>query len=166
MKPAPTKPGRLGPVGGLLHPVPILGILLLLLNDHVLKEAFPGLVTGKLSDFAGLAFFPLLLQAGWEYVASKLGRYTGPDRRLLIGCAAATGLYFSGVQLLEPVTDSYRWALGALQWPFLSLGGLLAGRPPAGVHPVQVWPDPWDLVALPALGLAVWAGWDRDRDEP
>ena len=35
---------------------------LLGLNDHVLKGAFPGLITGKLSDFAGLVFFPLVLE--------------------------------------------------------------------------------------------------------
>ena len=35
-------------------------ILVLLINDHLLKGAAPGWVTGKLSDFAGLVFFPLL----------------------------------------------------------------------------------------------------------
>ncbi len=153
-------------MGGLLHPVPVLGILVLLLNDHVLKEAFPGLVTGKLSDFAGLAFFPLLLQAGWEWLAARAGRFEGPSRRLLVGCAVVTGLYFCGVQLLDPVTESYRWALGALQWPFLSLRALLAGRPVGGLHPVQVWPDPWDLLALPALLVSVWAGWSRPKLSP
>src|SRR5690606_8292496 len=44
---------------GLLHPAPLAAIGLLLLNDHWLKAAFPGSITGKLSDFAGLAFFPL-----------------------------------------------------------------------------------------------------------
>ncbi len=35
---------------------------LLGLNDHVLKGIFPGMITGKLSDFAGLVFFPLVLE--------------------------------------------------------------------------------------------------------
>ena len=32
------------------------------LNDHFLKFISPGFLTGKLSDFAGLVFFPLLLE--------------------------------------------------------------------------------------------------------
>jgi len=32
------------------------------LNDHFFKFISPGLITGKLSDFAGLIFFPLLLE--------------------------------------------------------------------------------------------------------
>jgi len=37
-------------------------MVLLGLNDHLLKGLFPGMVTGKLSDFAGLVFFPLVLE--------------------------------------------------------------------------------------------------------
>jgi hypothetical protein len=55
--------------GHLCHPVPLLAVLLLAVNDHLLKGSgvLPGTVTGKLSDFAGLFFFPLLLAAvGWD----------------------------------------------------------------------------------------------------
>ena len=38
----------------LLHPAFLVAVGLLALNDHVLKEAFPGLLTGKLSDLAGV----------------------------------------------------------------------------------------------------------------
>jgi hypothetical protein len=50
------------PGDGLLHPIVLLAIGILLINDHVLKSAWPGAVTGKLSDIAGLVFFPLLVQ--------------------------------------------------------------------------------------------------------
>jgi hypothetical protein len=43
------------------HPLPLATVLLLAVNDHLLKARWPGLLTGKLSDFAGLFFFPLLL---------------------------------------------------------------------------------------------------------
>jgi hypothetical protein len=33
----------------------------LALNDHVFKWAYPGWFTGKLSDFMGLIFFPVIL---------------------------------------------------------------------------------------------------------
>ncbi|GAA4934615.1 hypothetical protein GCM10023334_042930 [Nonomuraea thailandensis] len=43
------------------HPVTVAGVLVLLVNDHLLKQAHPGLVTGKLSDVAGLVVAPALL---------------------------------------------------------------------------------------------------------
>lgn len=35
-------------------PLFLVCLVLLLINDHFLKQAFPGLITGKLSDFTGL----------------------------------------------------------------------------------------------------------------
>src|SRR5690349_13071723 len=43
------------------HPGTLLALALLLLNDHVLKAAYPGWWTGKLSDAAGLVLAPPLL---------------------------------------------------------------------------------------------------------
>ncbi|HMA97224.1 MAG TPA: hypothetical protein VKP30_31280, partial [Polyangiaceae bacterium] len=45
----------------LLHPASLLAITILLLNDHVLKAHYSSWLTEKLSDCAGLVFFPLLL---------------------------------------------------------------------------------------------------------
>lgn len=45
------------------HPVFLLALLLLLLNDWLLKPAFHNDLTGKLSDFAGLFAFPFFLSA-------------------------------------------------------------------------------------------------------
>jgi hypothetical protein len=39
----------------------LLAVALTAFNDHVLKDLHPGFVTGKISDFAGLFFFPFLL---------------------------------------------------------------------------------------------------------
>ena len=43
------------------HPVTVLALAVLIVNDHVLKAAYPGWVTGKLSDAAGLVVAPALL---------------------------------------------------------------------------------------------------------
>ncbi len=43
----------------------LLGLVVLLLNDAWGKAAFPGLLTGKLSDFAGVAVVSLLLAAAF-----------------------------------------------------------------------------------------------------
>lgn len=48
---------------GLAHPLSLLAVGLLLLNDHLLKHIAPSVLTGKLSDFAGLFFFPFLAAA-------------------------------------------------------------------------------------------------------
>ncbi|MEO3874060.1 hypothetical protein ABGB18_35080 [Nonomuraea sp. B12E4] len=45
----------------LCHPVTIAGVVVLLVNDHLLKQAWPGFVTGRLSDAAGLVVAPALL---------------------------------------------------------------------------------------------------------
>ncbi|WP_157521691.1 hypothetical protein [Herbidospora cretacea] len=43
------------------HPLTVAALVVLVVNDHVLKQAWPGLVTGKLSDVAGLVLLPALL---------------------------------------------------------------------------------------------------------
>jgi hypothetical protein len=43
----------------------LAGPALLLTNDFVLKQAYPGLLTGKVSDFAGLFIFPMFWAALW-----------------------------------------------------------------------------------------------------
>jgi len=45
----------------LVHPIFILSLVLLILNDWVFKAAFHNEITGKLSDFTGLIVFPYLL---------------------------------------------------------------------------------------------------------
>lgn len=60
----------------------LVAILVTAANDHVLKAAWPGFVTGKISDFSGLFFFPFLLTA-------VLGRI-----RWIVPCAVVTGAVF------------------------------------------------------------------------
>ncbi len=117
---------------GLLHPVALIAIAVLVINDHVLKDAYPSWLTGKLSDVAGLVFFPLL-------VAALLAPLVRIDRSRLIGaCVIATAIGFSAIKLWEPATVVCEHVLGWLQ---LSPG------------PVQVVRDPTDLLALAALAF-------------
>ena len=48
-------------IGLLASPLFASTVAVLLLNDRVLKHAVPGLVTGKLSDIAGLAMVGILV---------------------------------------------------------------------------------------------------------
>src|SRR5690349_2873934 len=43
----------------------VLALVLLLVNDGLLKQAYPGILTGKLSDFAGLVVVALPLFAAF-----------------------------------------------------------------------------------------------------
>ena len=64
----------------ILHPLSILSMIVLGLNDHIWKAAYANMWTGKISDISGLIFFPLLL----EYIL--------PSRR---GSVLCTGMVFT-----------------------------------------------------------------------
>lgn len=121
----------------LCHPLPMGAVLVLALNDHLLKGAgvLPGWLTGKLSDLAGLFFFPLLL-AALARGASRLARRPAPlePTRLTAAAAGLTAAVFAAIKL-SPAMNA--WASS------------LAG-------PMRL--DPTDLAALPMAGLSVlWA---------
>jgi hypothetical protein len=117
----------------LRHPLPLAAVALLALNDHVLKGAhlLPAAVTGKLSDVAGLFFFPLLLVALVRGAHRALAGRDVADRRSLAAAAVlATGAVFALLKLHAPFNA---WVTAA--W---------------GVNVM----DPTDLWALPVLPLA------------
>jgi hypothetical protein len=131
---------------GLLHPVALAAIAVLLVNDHVLKDAYPGWATGKLSDVAGLVFFPLLLAMILPI-------------RTAIG---ATGLAFAAVKLWEPANGAGEWVMGAIRWPLDAVTTLSL---PALAR-VDIVRDPTDLLALPSLAAAWWIYSAGGRDSP
>ena len=51
------------PMRLLTTPLALFSLTLLALNDHYLKAAYPGALTGKLSDVAGVLLLPLFLKA-------------------------------------------------------------------------------------------------------
>lgn len=123
-------------LSALSHPAALASVALLLLNDHVLKRTIPSLWTGKLSDFAGLVFFPLLL-------SGLIGLLERRPRRAAVWGFALTGLTFAALKLIPAFAGEAS----------LVLGGLLGGR-------VSITPDPTDLVALVMLIPAGWL-WRR-----
>jgi hypothetical protein len=125
-----------------MHPLAIAAIATLVVNDHVLKHAFPGFVTGKLSDAAGMVFFPLLLTA-----------FTRSRRALAIACVA-TAVVFALVKTLPAANGLYRVTWGAMQWPLRALRAWLAHRPAPGIARVVLVRDPSDLLAVPFVLLA------------
>jgi hypothetical protein len=137
----------------LAQPLPLACVALLVLNDHLLKHVFPGLVTGKLSDFAGLFFFPLFLV--------DLGRWVRPrdPARLLLPCAIATAVVFAAVKTWTPAHDGYSFGLGLLQWPFRVLSALVRGVTLPTIRPTRLVMDATDLIALVSVVAAYHFAW-------
>jgi hypothetical protein len=143
---------------GLLHPAAVAGVALLLVNDHYLKHAYPSWMTGKLSDVAGMIFFPLFLQAIVE-LAPRASRKTWmPSMRLLVACTMATAVVFVAVKLWAPGARLYEHGLGWLQFPFRWV--LAGAERPTAVHLVR---DLSDLIAVPFVLVAFAIGARRVR---
>lgn len=134
----------------LLHPIALAAIALLVLNDHVLERAMPGWWTGKLSDFAGLTFFPLLLAALVDGV-----RRARDPRALVRAASIATAIVFALVKTRPLATDAFRCALGGLQWPLAAAQAMIAGHAIHAPVPVAAVTDPTDLIALPFAAIAI-----------
>ena len=133
-----------------MHPITLLAVALLVVNDWVLKARWPGVVTGKLSDLAGLAFAPIVLTAAIGlalHAAARLGARVDPSlsRRRLVASCAATALGFALVKLCPPVRELAARAIG---------------------HGAEFYPDWTDLLCLPAVLVAAWIGYDELRRIP
>lgn len=113
----------------LLHPVFLLSLGTLLLNDHYLKYAHPSWLTGKLSDFSGLlvlSFVAVWFLEQWFY-----------SRKSLVLIHVACGAAFALWKLL-PVEVWLSELLSLTSLPGMSKT-----------------PDPTDLMALAVLPLSL-----------
>lgn len=125
----------------LKHPATLLSIGLLLANDHWLKASFPSWWTGKLSDFAGLFFFPFLLAPFFGLLLDRRNISPRTSGRLAIGLTAIWFALFKTLPLVNAATRTFL--------------AILLG------HPVQLVLDATDLIALSALAPA-WLLWTQE----
>jgi hypothetical protein len=151
---SPPTEVRRTPIGeALLHPVALGAVLVLLFNDHWLKAHHPGLLSGKLSDFAGLVFFPLLLATLMD-AAARLARRRPDTSRFLVIAIVMTGLGFTAVKLTDIGAEAFRRVWALMQWP----AHALVARRVVAIGRVRVVKDATDLFALPMLSVAYWIG--------
>ena len=159
--PDPLEGGEL-PATEFVHPLPLLALALLAINDHWLKggDYLPSVITGKLSDFTGIFFFPLLLTACFDvalYGLQILWRRPLLDAslrrwKLLSACIFTAALMIAiklspaAASLLLQILDRF------------NVAGLLG--------PGQIIQDPTDLWALPMLVLAYYFGRKRIAEIP
>jgi len=128
----------------LSHPLSLAAIGLLLLNDHVLKAAAPSWLTGKLSDFAGLFFFPFLVIACLSMSLVARRRPPGSSTTWVPRLAfAITFIWFAAIKTWPTANAATAqvagWALQA---------------------PVFFAPDATDVIALASL-VPSWLLWRR-----
>jgi hypothetical protein len=152
------------PGDALIHPVPLLSLATLIVNDHWAKHAHPSVLTGKLSDVAGLIFFPLLLQALIEIVSSAIGRFSGHSRRLLAISIFGTAILFSLAKTCPMANEAVRMVDASLRYPLRFVLASIHHAPRPALGRPSLVLDPTDLLALPALAIAFVVGNRRRRD--
>lgn len=116
--------------------LPLASVALFAMNNAVLKRAWPGLVTGKLSDLMVCFFLPLFVSALLERV-SRLGAAT----RVAAGISLTATIFIA--------VKTSRVASGVLDH---NVALLLA---PIGIRTAPNHVDVTDLCALPMLGAAL-----------
>lgn len=117
---------------------------LLIANDHLLKATVPSLVTGKLSDFAGLVVAPVVLALALRGARLK------PPAAAWVACVVV-GAFFSALQLFPSAAAGYDSIIGV---PIDGLDALRAGFGP-GLRS-QTVTDRTDLFALPMILGGFW----------
>ena len=128
----------------LQHPVTWLSIALLVVNEHILKVVYPSWITGKLSDFAGLFFFPFIVTAGLSFLLSK---YKISSSRIGLLAFGIVGIWFALLKtypLANDLTKTFTSQLIGLPTKFIL--------------------DPTDLIALFAM-IPAWIIWEKPNSK-
>jgi hypothetical protein len=115
--------------------LPLMAVVLFALNNGVLKRAFPGFVTGKLSDLLVCFFLPL-------FVSAVLARVS----RLQAGTRVA-----AGIALTAAIFVAVKTSVTASHQLDRDIARLLQ---PFGLRSAPNRVDMTDLCALPMLALA------------
>lgn len=137
-----------------LHPLVIVSIVVLMVNDHFLKEQYPSLLTGKLSDVAGLIFFPVVVFSLFE-LTQRWQRKPLPSFRVAVVICLTCGVGFALVKTVPAINAAYCQVLAGLRWPFRAGSALWSGEPVPGLERVIVLRDATDLWTVAAVVVAM-----------
>lgn len=85
----------------MLHPITLVSLAMLVLNDHFLKWAHPSWLTGKLSDVAGMILAPIVLSA--------MTKHRAPS-----ACALAVAILFTLAKTWSPANHAWCATMGPL----------------------------------------------------
>lgn len=126
----------------LQHPASLAAIALLIVNDHVFKIISPSCVTGKLSDFAGLFFFPFVVAGGLGLLIGKERSVYNPVGALAFGVVGAWFLLLKTTHVVNSITGE--------------IISMIVGAP------TMLLLDPSDLMALAVL-VPAWKLWTQNQ---
>jgi hypothetical protein len=148
--------------GILLHLACLMSLALLILNDRFLKEHWSNWVTGKLSDFAGLALFSFLIFGAAEIFRRTLRmarwwmRPTG-----IVASSATIALLFLAIKTSSLGASFFKFATGILEWPIYAMMWACRGKAVAHLPSAHIVRDPSDGIALIALAIPALVAWKR-----
>lgn len=125
----------------LSRPISLAAIILMFLNDHVLRVFWPSWITGKLSDFAWLFFMPFALSILLAIIIPPSFR----NHQKIVGY-----LSYSTISILFILGNTFPTTN---QWISEMLEGTLSIQ-------IQITRDPTDLIALMFCGLS-WLMWQK-----
>lgn len=128
----------------MIRPVAVVTLVVLIVNDHVVKQHWPGLLSGKLSDLAGLVFLPLLIISVCELARAAVRRPWCPGDRGVLAVAATVAIGFAATKLSPAVAGGYGDMLGWLRWPLIGHWSQVA-----------ISRDPTDVLCTPGA-IVVW----------
>ncbi len=142
-----------------LLPVSAVSLVVLVLNDHFLKDRYHNALTGKLSDAAGMVFFPLFVTGVIEVVVTLAARrrWRFSERGVTV-CVLASGAAFASIKIWSPAGHAYRVLTAGIEWPFFALKSLITGSAIPGVAGTHLVHDLSDLLVLPILLVPWWFG--------
>jgi hypothetical protein len=125
----------------LVNPIPALAVFGMALNDHWWKWSYSSWLTGKISDFLGVFYFPIFVCA----VICLVRNYVFNQRRLKVAYISAPMMVvaMSFTTLLMLTIKLSPSAAHAVQSCFSSY-----------LFKIQIIPDPTDLFALVSLPLS------------
>lgn len=139
----------------LLSPIALVALVVVLVNDRVLKVSWSSGLSGKLSDLAGLVYFPLFAVAAAEAVRWLRRRDWQLTWRAVAKVALATGVAFIAIKCWSPAAAVYRPIVGAAVWPLHAIASLVGDDGLPSFTPAPLVMDLSDLLALPMLVLPV-----------
>jgi hypothetical protein len=134
---------RRAPGDLLVRPVAVVALMTLIVNDHIIKHHSPGLLSGKLSDIAGLVFLPLLIISVYEVAGAAVRRPWRLGERGVVAVAVFVAIGFAAAKLSTAVAATYGDMLGWLRWPLIGHWS-----------PVAIFRDPTDVLCTPAAIVA------------
>ena len=142
----------------LRHPLVLLLIGIWIINDQFLKDIFGNAVTGKISDFAGVAVLPLMLLGAYESTCAALSKSPRFRHYVLLASIFITAVFMAGINIFDSWASVFRVALGMAQWPARAAWNYLEDGTSLAAAPVHHTMDPTDLWSLIALAFPFWLG--------